>query len=343
MGFERYERADGRTDDEPQVSLRASGSIGLNSAAVDAYFADADYAALYYDAESERVGIEPAADDDGGEYTLQRGEAPTHGGTLYATGFLREYDLLAGRTTTYPAGWDDDAGLVAVDLSDPVESDTSDGGDETGRPDPSETHATVSWVDDVSGADNVLLTAPESTDDRVACAALLGIGDPGRTGLVVVTGERSADEWLADFDAHAAERPARLAVIDVDPPADAARTTTRGDGVTVSVVPGAGDLTGIGIPLADHGTRLRDDVETLVVCVDSVSDLLADGTVAETTDFLGVLAGKIGDWATTSTDVRAHYHLDADAHRPDTVDAVADVVDVSVGLDDEGEVEGIRR
>lgn len=339
MAFEQYERSGDSASGQPQVSLRASGSIGVNNGAVDAYFESADYVRLYHDRETARVGIEPRESDSGDEYSLQRGEAETHGATVYAGGFLREYDLIPDRTATYPATWDEDAGLVAVDLDEPV----GRGNGERVRPDPTETHATVSWVDDVSGADNVLLAAPGDADWGHACAALLATADTDQTGLVAVTHDRSADEWLTEYDRQTNERPDEVVLVDVDPPADAAAVTDRADGVTVATVPDLGDLTGIGIPLADHATRVRDDAETLVVCVDSVSELLDHSTVDETADFLEVVTARISDWATGSTDVRAHYHLDADAHRGSTVDAFDSLMDVTVTLDDDGEAAGIRR
>lgn len=123
MAFEKFDetgRGRGRSPGtEPMVSLRKSGSIGINRPALEARFDDADGAVLYYDADENRIGIEPVADSDADEaaYTVSKTDS---GGTIAPRAFLEEYDLVPPVTTQYDPAWDDDAGMVVINLDDPM-------------------------------------------------------------------------------------------------------------------------------------------------------------------------------------------------------------------------------
>lgn len=121
MGFEKFDESErGRTArTEPKVSLRKSGSIGINQAAISEYFADDDGAVLYFDGDDNRIGIEPVADSDADEaaYTVSKTDS---GGTIAGQAFLAQYDLTPAVTTQYAPGWDDDHSFVVIDLDDPT-------------------------------------------------------------------------------------------------------------------------------------------------------------------------------------------------------------------------------
>jgi len=122
MGFDKFDDAgSGRgrpSGTEPMISLRKSGSIGVNQAALEEYFEENDGAVMYYDEDSTRVGIEPVPDKDADEaaYTVSKTDS---GGTIAAQAFLTNYDILPDVTTQYTPHWDDDKALLAVDLDNP--------------------------------------------------------------------------------------------------------------------------------------------------------------------------------------------------------------------------------
>lgn len=123
MGFEKYEKGAGRGagTNEPRISLRKSDTVGINGPAAAEYFGDASGVVLYYDAENDRVGFEPADADDADAYTLvENNNADSL--TVNATGFMRDHGLTPARTTHYEAKWDDDEGLVYVDRDEPVKT-----------------------------------------------------------------------------------------------------------------------------------------------------------------------------------------------------------------------------
>lgn len=122
MGFEKFDdsgRGRGRpAGADPMVSIRKSGSIGINRPALAAHFEGHEGAVMYYDEEDNRMGIEPVTDKDADEaaYTVSKTDS---GGTIAAQAFLETYDLLPEVTTQYDPGWNEDRGMIVVDLDDP--------------------------------------------------------------------------------------------------------------------------------------------------------------------------------------------------------------------------------
>lgn len=123
MGFQKFDEAGsgrGRNPGaEPMISLRKSGSIGINRPALDAHFDDNAAAVMYYDEEDDAIGIDPVSKKsaDDAAYTITRTDS---GGTIAPRAFLERYDLVPEVTTQYDPQWDDEAGLVVVDLDDPI-------------------------------------------------------------------------------------------------------------------------------------------------------------------------------------------------------------------------------
>jgi len=138
MAFEKFDDSgSGRgrpAGTDPMISLRKTGSIGINQAALTEFFEENGGAVMYYDEESERIGIKPVADKDADEaaYSLTRSDS---GGTLAPKAFLRTYGLIPEVTTQYSPKWDDDAELVSIDLTTPLKTYGSPTGDEEAKSD----------------------------------------------------------------------------------------------------------------------------------------------------------------------------------------------------------------
>jgi hypothetical protein len=122
MSFEKFEGGGrGRSSSGPMISLRKSGSIGINTAAMEKYFADATAVVLYYDEAENRVGLEPVEDESAdGAYTISR---TNDTGSVTPIAFLREYQLVPAVTTQYEPELrevDDGFELVTIDLDEPI-------------------------------------------------------------------------------------------------------------------------------------------------------------------------------------------------------------------------------
>lgn len=121
MEFEKYEKSKaGRGGVGPRVSMRKSGSIGINGAAMEEYFEGFDWVTLYFSKENDLVGIKPESERVSDSYSLQHRGGQGYGGSINATSFMREYDLLPNKTTQYRATWSGEQGMVIVDVTDPV-------------------------------------------------------------------------------------------------------------------------------------------------------------------------------------------------------------------------------
>lgn len=109
------------TGADPKVSLRKSGSIGVNQAAIEEHFADDDGAVMYYDEDADRIGIKPVADKDADEaaYTVSKTDS---GGTIAAQAFLEAYDLKPDVTTQYNPERNDDEDLLSAEVDDPLKT-----------------------------------------------------------------------------------------------------------------------------------------------------------------------------------------------------------------------------
>ncbi|GAB6878816.1 hypothetical protein JCM17823_10900 [Halorubrum gandharaense] len=136
MGFEKFEESgSGRgrpAGTDPMISLRKSGSIGINKAALDEFVGDSGGAIMYYDADASRIGIELVADKDEDEaaYSITKSDS---GGTIAPKAFLRKYDLIPDVTTQYEPTEED--GMVVLDLDEPIgthgSADDGDGSETT--------------------------------------------------------------------------------------------------------------------------------------------------------------------------------------------------------------------
>lgn len=125
MTFEKYEstgqgRGGGTT--VPKISLRKSGSIGINNKALEEYFPDAGAVVMYYDDDENRVGLKPVTDKDAedGAYTLSRSDS---GGSVTPSSFLNQHDLVPDITTQYSPEMvkvNQNLELVSIDLDDPL-------------------------------------------------------------------------------------------------------------------------------------------------------------------------------------------------------------------------------
>lgn len=121
MSFEKFEGGGrGRSSSGPMISLRKSGSIGINGAAMAEHFEDVEAAVMYYDGDENRVGIERVDDADAdGAYTISR---TNDTGSITPSAFLTQYDLVPEVTTQYEPEVLEEAGteLVTIDLDEPI-------------------------------------------------------------------------------------------------------------------------------------------------------------------------------------------------------------------------------
>jgi hypothetical protein len=120
MGFEVVSssgRGSGST--EPKISLRKSGSIGLNRPTIEEWFEDVEYVRIHYDEENNLIGFEPTDDEDN-TYTLSKVNGT---GSITPMSFLNQYQLTPDITTHFAPtekSVNQHKQLVVIDLDNPI-------------------------------------------------------------------------------------------------------------------------------------------------------------------------------------------------------------------------------
>lgn len=110
-----------RGTSQPKISLRKSGSIGINSAAMEEYFdEDEEYAEVYFERETEdQLGIAGKEEETEKSYKITRSNS---GGTIAPTSFLKNNDLVPEVSTHYKpyTKRHGSVELVMIDLDEPI-------------------------------------------------------------------------------------------------------------------------------------------------------------------------------------------------------------------------------
>jgi hypothetical protein len=119
MGFEKIKRKKGGSRTTPMISLRKTGSIGINQAALDEFFAEDDsHVELYFDDTNNQLGLHRLKEETKDSYTLTRSDS---GGAVTPVSFLNEYELVPDDTQQYePDTYEyDGVELVVIEVGDP--------------------------------------------------------------------------------------------------------------------------------------------------------------------------------------------------------------------------------
>lgn len=123
MTWEKVEGGgQGRTAAGPKISLRKSGSIGINNAALEEHFTDTQAVVVMWDSENRKIGFKRLEDkdEDDNSYTLSRSDS---GGAVTPQSFLNSNDLVPDVTTQYRPeieAVNQNLELVVIDLDDPL-------------------------------------------------------------------------------------------------------------------------------------------------------------------------------------------------------------------------------
>ena len=136
MSLEKFTPTGGRAgSNEPLISMRKSGGIGINQKALDEYFEDAEAVEMYYDEESNEVGLKPIQEkSEPSHYTLTRTESS---GSVTPKAFINQYDLVPTTddgepvTKRYEPYWNDNNQIVLIDMDEPEGQDGTPGTDDS--------------------------------------------------------------------------------------------------------------------------------------------------------------------------------------------------------------------
>lgn len=181
---------------------------------------------------------------------------------------------------------------------------------------------------------SVLLLAPsQGPGEDGACVDLLTREPPGETDVLSVTLSESPSERLSTWQREAGdELPARAVIVDARREMTKAELPASEAGsVAVRGVPEHADLNDIGLAIASQLGAWKDTGETTVLCLHSVTTLLATydaGRVISLITGLNHLCDRL--------DVVAHHHVDPDEHDAETMATLRPLYDAVIEYSPEG-------
>jgi hypothetical protein len=174
---------------------------------------------------------------------------------------------------------------------------------------------------------NVLVMAPSlSEDKRQTCLDLQGVGSPAELDVLRVSYSAAPGELVEEWRDHHGELPGRLGIIIVgDQPGQHNNDDDLPNEVFVTTA-NPNDITGLGMRLnnylndGDRGTQL-------VVCFDSVTEMLQFAEMQPVFKFLHMFVGQVRD-----ADGIGHFHLAPGAHDDQTISRLKPLFDDAVDL-----------
>ena len=115
MAFTRFTETGGRF--RPVVSISKAGLVSLNKGAARRFNVDrCEAAILFYDADTNRIGIKPTNDmTEDGTCRIRKRET---GADISGLAFLEFFEIKHERTRRFSAVWDDENEMIVVDLSE---------------------------------------------------------------------------------------------------------------------------------------------------------------------------------------------------------------------------------
>jgi len=120
MAFVKFTRTRARIG-TPRVSVWSRGQIGFNQGAVDEFGINKfQYAVLYYDDETNRIGIEFTTDGDA-KGACKLAFRKNSGVSISAVAFLKIFKIDYSKTRKFDLRHDDESGYYIVDLNNPLE------------------------------------------------------------------------------------------------------------------------------------------------------------------------------------------------------------------------------
>ena len=186
-------------------------------------------------------------------------------------------------------------------------------------------------LSELSEVSNVLLLAPSlGGQGGDLCLDLVTQTPPSETNVLSITYTDTAEEWVEAWLDHANAPPVRGGIVSVGQ----AEANVDDPAWAVKTVENPSDLTGIGIELSELLSGMAtaaDDDEHIAVCFDGITSLLQYADLQRAFRFLHVVTGRV-----KTVGGVGHYHLDPEAHDPQTLATLKGLFDAVVEVDDEG-------
>jgi len=174
---------------------------------------------------------------------------------------------------------------------------------------------------------NVIVMAPSlSEEKRTACLDLQGVDSAAHHNVLHITYSGAPAELVEQWRDHHGELPARMGIVVVgDQPGQQPGGDSIPDNVFVTSA-NPNDITGLGMRLNNY-LNDHDEDSQLVVCFDSMTEMLQFAELQPVFKFLHMFAGQLRD-----ADAVAHFHLDPGAHDDKTINRLKPLFDDAIDL-----------
>lgn len=191
----------------------------------------------------------------------------------------------------------------------------------------------------VDGAANVLYLIPEAAHlESDGCAELSAISPPDAQHVLYVQFESSARDAGAGLANLHPEPVANAALVSVGgfTRSAASRSSTGRNTPGVlqyDAIPDPGDLSTLGVTLNGWLAAWDGDGYPIVMCFDTLADLLDEVDLLRAFRFLQLLTARV-----RSVDGVAHYHLDPARCGDEVIGTLSPLFDATVSIDGSGEL-----
>jgi hypothetical protein len=181
-------------------------------------------------------------------------------------------------------------------------------------------------VDAPEPGTNTIVLAPSLSDQkRQTCLDLQQAGPTDRLDVLYVTYSSAPAELVTQWRDTVGGLPARMGIVVVS-----AQPGQRGDDALPENVfvttANPNDITGLGMRLNNY-LNDRDGDTQLVVCFDSMTEMLQFSELQPAYKFLHMFAGQLRD-----ADACGHFHLDPGAHEDRTISRLKPLFDAAFDL-----------
>lgn len=188
-------------------------------------------------------------------------------------------------------------------------------------------------LSDLSGVSNVLVLAPSlGGHGGEVCLDLLSQTPPSETNVLTITYTDTPQEWVERWLDNSGASPVRGGIVSIGQ-ADA---SIDDPSWAVKTVENPSDLTGIGIELSELLSGMAtaaDDSEHIAVCFNGITSLLQYADLQRAFRFLHVVTGRV-----KTVGGIGHYHLDPEAHDPQTLATLKGLFDAVIEVEADGSI-----
>lgn len=177
-------------------------------------------------------------------------------------------------------------------------------------------------------ATNILLLAPSPHPmDVSTCMDLQTVTSPEETNVWSLGITLSANARIWQWEERVGCLPAGYEIITIgDRPGEQPETTSDIQNVTVLNEPG--NLTQVGVKLTNALHRWQDDDRQTIVCLHSVTALMQYAGLTQVFKFLHKIKNEV-----EQADAIAHYHMDPNAHKEQTIAKIKQLFDTVIEID----------